>query len=84
MKDPKSNTDPHFPVTNWQLTPVLGQFAVLDVEYASTPDDLAKTPDSRLVIRLAMSPQMCLDLAEKLQKSARAILDQPRAPGRPN
>jgi len=59
------------PLTGW-ITGTLAEIAVLlAVEYL-----LDESGDERGQIQLALTPQQCLELAEKLTKLAQRVLDE--------
>jgi hypothetical protein len=63
------------PVTGWVSASFEGMGIVLAMHYAETPEAL-ESGESK-AIQFALTPQQCLQLAERLTKLARHVLDQP-------
>jgi hypothetical protein len=63
------------PVTGWTMASFAGMGVILAIQYAETP--LALERGESKSIQFALTPQVCLELAEKLTKLARHLLDQP-------
>ena len=63
MKAFSTNSDPHYIIISWLITPVLDRFVVVDVEYAKTAQDLEANKLEQ--IRLSLD-----------RKSAQRFLDE--------
>jgi hypothetical protein len=69
------------PVTGWTTATLAGIAALLAIEYLETQPGM-KTGHSK-AIQFALTPQQCLDLAEKLTKLAQLLIHAPSRPGEP-
>lgn len=63
------------PVTGWTSACFAQMTVVLAIHYAPTP--LALESGENKSIQFVLTPQQCLELAERLTKLARYVLDQP-------
>ena len=63
------------PVTGWVSASFAGMGVVLAIHYAETL--IALESGENKSIQFALTPQLCLELAERLTKLAKHLLDQP-------
>lgn len=61
------------PVMGWALMPVAGIAVLLAILYAETPQEL-ETGDTRQ-IQFVLTPQACLELAERLTSIGKELLE---------
>ncbi len=67
------------PVTGWAVTHAAEIAVLLRIEYLDSPADTEK--DSK-AMQFALTPPQALELAEKLTKRARRLLDDKLPPGK--
>ena len=60
------------PVTGWITGTLAGIAVLLAIQYAETPEEI---PNPGKQIQLALMPQQCLELAEKLTTLAKRVLE---------
>jgi hypothetical protein len=63
------------PVTGWVSSTFAEMGIILALHYAPTPQALESGKNSS--IQFVLTPQQCLELAERLTKLAHIVLDQP-------
>jgi hypothetical protein len=61
------------PMTGWFMTTAFRIAVLLAVQYVETPAELEST--DRHQIQFVMTPQQCLELADRLTKVANRVLD---------
>jgi hypothetical protein len=62
-----------YPVTGWLINPAAQIFVLATIQYAQTPQELET--GVRRQIQFALTPQLALDLAEELKRTARSVLE---------
>jgi len=70
------------PVTGWTSACFAGMTVVLAIHYAPTPQALESGENKS--IQFALTPQVALELAERLTKLGKHLLEQPSPTTPPN
>jgi hypothetical protein len=67
------------PISEWEIASVAGSSVLLRIRYLSRPEDIET---GGKVIQFVLNPRQCLELAEKLGKRAKGLLEGTLPPGK--